>query len=62
LFTPRHPVTSARRDDIARIEEALPLGDMVGAAVGATVLERFYYPGAGPELPVVGSIFGEVTP
>jgi thiamine biosynthesis protein ThiI len=62
LFTPRHPVTSARRDDIATVEQRLPLAEMVAAAVAATVLERFQYPAAARELPVVGSAFREVTP
>jgi thiamine biosynthesis protein ThiI len=62
LFTPRHPVTSARRDEIATVEQRLPLAEMVAAAAGATVLERFQFPAARPELPVVGSLFREVTP
>jgi len=62
LFTPRHPVTSARRDEIAAVEQRLPLAEMVASAAGATVLERFQYPSAHPELPVVGSLFREVTP
>jgi tRNA uracil 4-sulfurtransferase len=62
LFTPRHPVTSARRDEIATVEQRLPLGEMVTAAAGAAVLERFQFPAARPESPVVGSLFLEVTP
>jgi tRNA uracil 4-sulfurtransferase len=62
LFTPRHPVTSARRDEIATVEQRLPLAEMVASAAGATVLERFQFPAAHPELPVVGSLFREVTP
>jgi thiamine biosynthesis protein ThiI len=44
LFTPRHPATSARRDQIAAAESNLPDGEMVAAAASATVLERFGYP------------------
>jgi thiamine biosynthesis protein ThiI len=44
LFTPRHPATSARRDQIAAAEETLPVSGMVAAAASATQLERFRYP------------------
>jgi tRNA uracil 4-sulfurtransferase len=44
LFTPRHPATSARRDEIAAAEGTLPISEMVAAAASATVLERFRYP------------------
>jgi thiamine biosynthesis protein ThiI len=49
LFTPRHPATRARRDDIAAAEQTLPIGEMVAAASSAVVLERFRYP---PERPI----------
>jgi tRNA uracil 4-sulfurtransferase len=62
LFTPRHPVTSARRDDIALVEQRLPVAEMVASAAATTVLERFQYPVAARELPMVGSMFREVTP
>jgi thiamine biosynthesis protein ThiI len=44
LFTPRHPATSARRDQIAAAESTLPVADMVAAALSATALERFRFP------------------
>lgn len=44
LFTPRHPVTSARREAIAAAEQTLPIDDMVAAASSAAVVERFRYP------------------
>jgi thiamine biosynthesis protein ThiI len=44
LFTPRHPATSARRDQIAAVESTLPIVDMVAAASSTTLLERFRYP------------------
>ena len=37
LFTPRHPSTRARVDEIERAEEPLPLAELVEAAVAATV-------------------------
>jgi len=44
LFTPRHPATRVRRDDVARAEEALPVAEMVDAAVAATAVEDFRFP------------------
>jgi tRNA uracil 4-sulfurtransferase len=44
LFTPRHPATSARRDQIAAAETMLPVSEMVAAAASATLLERLRYP------------------
>ncbi|HSC26803.1 MAG TPA: tRNA uracil 4-sulfurtransferase ThiI [Vicinamibacterales bacterium] len=44
LFTPRHPATRARRADVERAEEALPLEEMVGGAVAATGVEHFRFP------------------
>lgn len=51
LFTPRHPVTHARRDQIAAAERTLQIPEMVDAAIAGTILERFQY----PAMPVVGS-------
>jgi thiamine biosynthesis protein ThiI len=45
LFTPRHPATRARSADVARAEEALPIGEMVDRAVTAAAMEDFRYPG-----------------
>jgi thiamine biosynthesis protein ThiI len=44
LFTPRHPATSAKHDDVRRAEESLPVDAMVEAAVNAAVIERFRFP------------------
>lgn len=44
LFTPRHPATRARREEIERAESALPIGEMVDAAAAAAVVEEFRFP------------------
>lgn len=44
LFTPRHPETHARAFDVARLEEALPLPQMIDAAVASACVEYLTYP------------------
>jgi tRNA uracil 4-sulfurtransferase len=44
LFTPRHPATRARLEQAVRAEDALPVEDMVAAAVAGTSVEDFRYP------------------
>ncbi len=44
LFTPRHPATRARREEIERAESALPVAEMVDAAAAAAVVEEFRFP------------------
>ena len=44
LFTPRHPVTKARRSDVAVAESALPLQEIVDQAVAAAIVEEFQFP------------------
>ena len=44
LFTPKHPATRARLEQIEEAEPALPIEDMVAAAVAATVVEEFRFP------------------
>jgi thiamine biosynthesis protein ThiI len=44
LFTPRHPATRARLDRALHAEEALPIDEMVAAAVAGVVVEEFRYP------------------
>ena len=44
LFTPKHPSTSVRADQIVRAEEALPIGDMVDRATAAAVVEDHRFP------------------
>jgi len=48
LFTPRNPLTRARRDEVEAAEQALPIDDLVARAVREAVIEHF-------EFPVVGS-------
>ena len=44
LFTPKHPATRARLDVVERAEQALPIADMIAAAVAATAVEDFRFP------------------
>jgi len=44
LFTPRHPVTRVRLADIDQAEAALPIDDMVAAAVAGCAVEEFRFP------------------
>ncbi len=45
LFTPRHPATRVRRDEIDRAERALPIDEMVDGAVAAAAVEDLRFPG-----------------
>jgi thiamine biosynthesis protein ThiI len=44
LFTPRHPATKARRDEIDAAERVLPIDEFVGQAVQSAAVEDFNYP------------------
>jgi thiamine biosynthesis protein ThiI len=44
LFTPKHPATRARLTTVERAEAALPIEEMVAAAVAATAVEDFRFP------------------
>jgi thiamine biosynthesis protein ThiI len=44
LFTPRHPATKARRDEVERAEAGLPIDEIVAQAAAAADLERFHFP------------------
>ena len=44
LFTPRHPATRARREEIEQAERALPLDELVATAVAAVAVEDFRFP------------------
>ena len=44
LFTPRHPATSATNKEIAEVEKALPVAEMVDSAADAAVVEGFRFP------------------
>ena len=44
LFTPRHPATRTRLNDLIQAEAALPVDAMVEAAVAGAVVEEFKFP------------------
>jgi tRNA uracil 4-sulfurtransferase len=44
LFTPRFPATRATRDQVARAESALPVDEMVRAALVSSAVEDFEFP------------------
>ena len=44
LFTPRHPATRARLEEVMAAEAALPIEEMVEAAVAGAVAEEFQFP------------------
>src|SRR4029077_10492027 len=49
LFTPRHPSTRARQEEIADAESALSIDEMVASATAAAAIEEFRCPA--PALP-----------
>jgi tRNA uracil 4-sulfurtransferase len=44
LFTPRHPATRVRVDEIAEAEQALPIGELVAGAAAAASAEDYRFP------------------
>ena len=44
LFTPRHPATRARLAKVQRAEGALPIDEMVRAAIAAAEVEDYRFP------------------
>ena len=44
LFTPRHPATKARRWEVERAEQGLPIEEIVNGAVAAAVVEESHFP------------------
>jgi thiamine biosynthesis protein ThiI len=44
LFTPKHPATRARREQVTHAEAALPIAEMVEAALAGAVVEDFRFP------------------
>ncbi|MGE4054822.1 MAG: tRNA uracil 4-sulfurtransferase ThiI [Vicinamibacterales bacterium] len=44
LFTPKHPATRARPEDVVAAEMSLPVDNMVASAVEAAAVERFDFP------------------
>jgi thiamine biosynthesis protein ThiI len=50
LFTPRHPETHAHRRTVEEAEAALPMAEMVKAAVDGAVVEHLKFPTSGVRL------------
>jgi thiamine biosynthesis protein ThiI len=44
LFTPRHPATKAKPEDVEQAEAQLPIDEMLRQATESAVLERFVFP------------------
>ena len=44
LFTPKHPATKAKRHDVERAEEGLPIDEIVQHAAAAAVVEHYSFP------------------
>ena len=44
LFTPRHPATRVRREEVEEAERALPVTEMVDAAIAASAVEDLRFP------------------
>jgi thiamine biosynthesis protein ThiI len=44
LFTPRHPETHARHDEIESVERSLPIATLVEEAMARSCVERVSYP------------------
>ena len=44
LFTPRHPATKAKRWDVERAEQSLPIDEIVNGAVAAAAMEEAHFP------------------
>ena len=44
LFTPRHPATKAKRDEVQRAEANLPIDEIVDQAAAAAVVEHHRFP------------------
>ena len=44
LFTPKHPATRVRLSDVEAAEQALPIEEMIAAALGAASVEDFRFP------------------
>jgi tRNA uracil 4-sulfurtransferase len=44
LFTPRHPATKARREEVERAEATLPIEEIVERAAAAAAMEEFKFP------------------
>ena len=66
LFTPRNPLTRARLADVDAAERALPIDELVRAAVEQAALEEFEFPGsaggAADGAPAAGEPAGDAAP
>jgi fructose/tagatose bisphosphate aldolase len=66
LFTPAHPATRARPDEVSAAESRLPIEAMITAGVAAASVERFefpvleYAPGLGTLVAAGGNMFQSV--
>jgi tRNA uracil 4-sulfurtransferase len=49
LFTPPHPATAAKLDEVRAAEEALDIRALIDTALAGTEEERFAFPGAGTD-------------
>jgi thiamine biosynthesis protein ThiI len=54
LFTPKHPLTRARLEQVVGAEADLPLDEMIETAIAASVVEQFTFPARTRELTVDG--------
>jgi thiamine biosynthesis protein ThiI len=44
LFTPRHPATRARLEEVVEAEKSLDITALVDAAIAGVVVEEFRWP------------------
>ena len=44
LFTPKHPATKAKRYEVERAEEGLPIDEIVNEAVKTAIVESYTFP------------------
>jgi thiamine biosynthesis protein ThiI len=51
LFTPRHPLTRARLQEVEVAEQALPIDDLVDRAVRDAVIEHYEFPSSATAAP-----------
>jgi tRNA uracil 4-sulfurtransferase len=47
LFTPRHPITRARLEEVEAAERGLPVDEFIDSALRSSVVERFAWPQEG---------------
>jgi thiamine biosynthesis protein ThiI len=47
LFTPRHPITRARLEEVEAAERSLPVDEFIDSALRSSVVERFAWPQEG---------------